>query len=297
MKLFSLHLCWRDLAMSTLLCTVYSCNFAQSVEKDLITGLTSRGKGLSCNEVYLSDGENVIKRNTFTYGETFHVNFDGMEGFVREGEGVFPDMQLLIISVEGDTALHLDDLYAGYEDGIDFSPLQLYAEVTVANPIHTEIEYTLHVNIRDKKGEGTYMTRLDFTVVRDKGITVESEILTSREVYLFSQQRGLTITNGLGGFDENIYLLFEGLEGFAVNAGQVKVGLSMVLKDASGSVILDEADLFGDTPLDYEDVHLQMAPNFILTGTEFENPLNLVVRIWDKGSPAWISASTEIVVE
>lgn len=110
------------------------------------------GKGLSCNEVYLSDGENIIQRNTFPYGETFYVNFDGMAGFEKDCERVFPDMQLLITSDQGDTALHLDDLYAAYEDGIDLSPPQLYAEVTVANPVHTGIKYTLYENIGDKRG-------------------------------------------------------------------------------------------------------------------------------------------------
>ena len=297
MKLLSLHTTWRDLALATLLLTIYSCNFAQSVEKDLQSGLITRGDGLSCDDVYLSEGENIIKRNTFIYGETFYVNFDGMEGFERVGESVYPDMQLTIVSEHGDTALHLDDLYAAYEDGIDFSPLQLYSEVTVANPVHSGVRYTLHVDIQDKRGKGVYAATLDFTVVRDDKIQLSGKQLSAREIYLFSQQRDLTITNGQAGFDENIYLLFEGLEGFAVNAGQVQLGLSMMVKDADGNVVLDEADLFGESSLNYDDVHLQLASNFILTGSQVANPVSLAVRIWDKGSSAWISASTEIVIE
>ena len=99
MTVFSQRLTLRDLLLLFLLVFVYSCNFAQSIEKDLETGLTTRGKGLSSEEVFLSDGENIIKRNTFTYGETFYVNFNGMDGFVREKGYAFPDMQLLIIRV------------------------------------------------------------------------------------------------------------------------------------------------------------------------------------------------------
>lgn len=297
MKLISLHATWRNLALVTVLLTFSSCNFAQSVEKDLQSGLITRGDGLSCDDVYLSDGENIIKRNTFIYGETFYVNFDGMEGFVREGESVFPDMQLTIVSEQGDTALHLDDLYAAYEEGIDLSPLQLYSEVTVANPVQSGVPYTLYVDIRDKNGKGSFAATLDFTVHRDEKIQLQSEHLKSREIYLFSQQRGLTITNGRAGFDENIYLLFEGLEGFTLDGGQVRLGLSMVVKDADGNVILDEADLFGDSPLNYEDVHLQVASNFILTGSQIANPVTVTVRIWDKGSSAWINASTDIIIE
>jgi len=256
-----------------------------------------QGGGLSCDDVYLSDGENIIKRSTFIYGETFYVNFDGMEGFERVDGSVFPDMQLAIVSEHGDTVLHHDDLYAAYKEGIDLSPLQLHAEVTVANPVYSGETYTLYVDIRDKKGKGRYNATLVFTVIRDDKIKLSSLQLNSREIYLFSQQRGLTITNGQAGFDENIYLLFEGLEGFTVDRGQVQLGLSMLVKDADGNVILDESDLFGDSPLNYEDVHLQVASNFILTGSQVANPVSFAVRIWDKGSSAWISASTEIVVE
>ena len=71
----------------------------------------------------------------------------------------------------------------------------------------------------------------------------------------------------------------------------------MLVKDAEGNIILDESDLFGAGMLSYDDVHTQVAPNLILTGTQIANPVSCVVRIWDKQSPAWISASTELVVE
>ncbi len=297
MKLIANHATFRDLVLVSLLLTFYSCNFAQSVEKDLQTGLTTRGKGLSCDRVYLSVGEEIIKRNAFIYGETFNVNFDGMEGFKQEGEGVFPDMQLLVVGEKGDTALYLTDLYAAYGQGIDLSPLKLYTEVTVADPMHSTGTYTLFVNIADKKGDGTLNSSLEFTVVRDEKIKVESKLASFREIYLFSQQRDLTISNGMAGFDENIYLLFEGLDGFVVSDGQVKLGLSLEVMDADGNVILDESDLFGEASMSYEEVHAQVAPNFILTGSQIANPIQCTVRIWDKGSEAWITASTELTIK
>ena len=285
-----------SLVMASLLITFNACNFAQSVEKDLQTGLTTRGKGLSCNNVYLSDGEQIIKRNTFAYGESYYMNFDGMEGFEREGNNAFPDMQMVIVSEGGDTTLHHNDLYAEYVDGIENSPLELYAEVTVADPMHSGEKYTLYVNIADKRGNGTYRATLDFKVARDEKIRVNGEQVTFGEIYLFSQQGGHTITNGEAEFNENIYLLFEGLDGFFVEDGQVQLGLSLVVKDADGKMILDETDLFGDSGLNYSDVHSQVAPNFILSGSEAANPVSCTVRIWDKRSSAWISASTDIEI-
>ena len=92
-----------DRIVSTvLLALVNSCNFAQSVNKDLVTGLVTRGNGLTCDEVYLASDREVLKRNAFVYGEAFIVNFDGIEGFNRTDENAFPGMQLVVVSQQGD---------------------------------------------------------------------------------------------------------------------------------------------------------------------------------------------------
>ncbi len=200
--------------MAGLLILFNSCNFSQSVEKDLVTGLSTRGDGLSCEEVYLSDGEKVIKRSTFIYGETFYVNFAGMGGFERVGEGAFPEMDIVVVSDQGDTALYIYDNYEGYKDGIADSPLVLNARVTVAEPIHSYGDYTLQVSIRDRKGEGSFRAELDFDVLPNEKIKVSGENVTAREIYLFSKQKGHTIIDGRASFNENVYMLFEGLEGF-----------------------------------------------------------------------------------
>lgn len=297
MKVSAVNSGFAGLLLAGLLVIFNSCNFAQSLEKDLITGLTTRGNGLSCEKVYLSDGEKIIERNAFIYGESIYVNFDGMEGFKRENNNAFPDMQLIVVSEQGDTALYLNDLYAEYTDGIEFSPLELYAEVTVADPMHSENNYTLYVNIKDKRGDGTFRATLDFNIVRDENIRVEGEVLTFEEIYLFSKESAHTITDGKARFNETIYILFEGLEGFIIEDGQVRLGLNMVVKDAEGNIILEEADLFGDGGQNFEDVHAQVASSLVLTGSQIANPVHYEVRIWDKQSAAWISASTEIVVE
>ena len=118
MKALSSQTDLRGLIFALLFIAVNSCQFAKSVNKDLITGMSTRGDGLSCNKVYLSDGENVIKRNTFLYGETYFVNFDGMEGFEGEGTGAFPNMQLVIVSEGGDTVMFVNYMYDGYSLGI-----------------------------------------------------------------------------------------------------------------------------------------------------------------------------------
>jgi len=285
------------LAYTILLASVYSCNFAQSVNKDLVTGLVTRGNGLVCDEVYLASDREVLKRNTFVYGEAFIVNFDGIEGFKRTDENAFPGMELVVTSQQGDTVLYQKDLYADYADGIKFSPLELYTEVTVADPIHSKGEYTLLVNIWDKKGKGTFRANLDFTVVPNDKIGITSNQISYDEIYLFSKDKGITITDNRVGFNETIYLLFEGLEGLVVESEAVYFGLSMIIKDADGNLILKEEDLIGDEGMSYPDIHSQLAPNFILTGSQISNPVICEISIWDKKSKASLKASTELNVQ
>ena len=274
-----------------------SCQWSKSAEKDLATGLKLIGDGLTSEKVYLSDGADIIQKNSFLYGETFYINFDGMEGFERQGRGAFPSMQLVIVSEKGDTVLFVNDTYEGYSHGIENSPLDLYGEVTLADPIHSGEAYALYVKITDKFGNGKYRAVLEFTVEPDAGILLTKNQVSYREVYLYSQQRGKAITNGKAEFNENIYMLFEGLEGFSREEGKVFLGLSLEVKDANGNLILDEADLLDDEGMNHEMVNEQLAPHFILSGSTIANPVNCKVRIWDKRGTAWINASAEIMVE
>ena len=297
MRLFPMIATLRVTLYIVLSLSAFSCHFSSSVEKDLATGLKTRGDGLSCDRVYLSDGENVLKRHTFIYGETIFVNFDGLEGFKRIGEGAFPNMHLVIVSQKGDTVLYFNDMYNEYSNGIENNPLDLYGEVTVADPIHSGENYTLHVNIRHKMGTGNFRAILEFDVISNERIIITGNQVTSREIYLFSEQRGRAITDGKAAFNENIYMLFEGLNGFLVEEGKVHLGLSLEVKDATGNLILDEPDLLGDEGMNYNMLHEQLAPNFILSGSQVANPISCRVRVWDKKGTAWINAFTEINVE
>jgi len=276
---------------------VYSCNFAQSVNKDLVTGMVTRGNGLSCNEVYLASEREVLKRNTFTYGEAFKVHFDGIDGFNRTGQSAFPGMQLVVVSQQGDTVMFQRDLYADFTEGVAFSPLELYAEVTVADPIHSKDEYTLYVNIWDKKGNGTFKANLDFTVIPSDKIEITSNQISYNEIYLYSKEKGSAITDNRAGFNETIYMLFEGLDGFVVESRTVHIGVSMILKDADGNMILNEQDLIGDAGMSYTDVHTKLATNFIFTGSQISNPVTCEISIWDKKGPATIKGVTQLNVQ
>jgi len=276
------------------LITLISCDFRKSVNIDVLTGLNTLGDGLSCDDVYISDGENKLSRNTFTYGEKFYLNFDNIEGFNRIANSAFPGMQLYVTDQEGDTVLKNSDLYAEYTDGIDIDPLLLQTNLTVADPIHSINEYTLQINIWDKKGKGTFTAILDFDVIPNDQIIIESKNVSYGEIYLFSGESNSTITSNNANFNETIYLLFEGLDGFKHEGGMVHFGLSIIVSDAEGEMILNEEDLIGDTRMELSEFTSQIAPNFSINDPNTKNPVSSEIIIWDKNSECRISASTKL---
>ncbi|MCK4749244.1 MAG: hypothetical protein KAT15_19460 [Bacteroidales bacterium] len=276
--------------------SIYSCDFNKSIHKDLATGLVTRGDGLSCESVYLAKGEETIKRNSFIYGEKFLVVFNNIEGFHKTDNYAFPGMSMRVTGEEGEVLLEEDDLYSGATEGYNYDPLQLHATITAAAPIHSGNTYHLEIKIWDKKGEGTFTADLDFNVEGHDQINIESQNVAYEEIYLYSREGDLSVEEYIAGVDETIFMLFEGLEGFTVVEGKVHPGLSLSITDANGNTILDEEDLMGDTGMEYADFHSQVAPNFILTGEEINNPVTCKITIWDKGSEARISASTQFTI-
>lgn len=183
---------------------------------------------------------------------------------------------------------------------LDISPLLLMSEVTVAAPIRSNGDYTLTVNIWDKKGKGSFRGKLDFEVVPNDKILIDVVNVSFNEVYIYSKERSRVSPDNVVKFEENTYFIFEGLTGFKEENGLVYPGLRLKGIDSKGNVILDYDDLFADyteTGLSVTDFNSRVASNFILTGTEFNNPFHCEVTIWDKKSDAKITSTADLVVK
>jgi hypothetical protein len=276
------------------------CKFSKSVKKDLLSGLFTTGDGLSCDNVYLSVNDEKTDRNTFIYGEEFIVNFNNIEGFRKENDYVFPGMKLVVLSSTGDTVLQTNDLYSDYTNGMKLSPLLLTSDITVASPIKSKGEYTLQVKIWDKKSNGTFSAKFNFKVNSNEKITTEAVNVTYNEIYLYSKEREKVITDNKMKFSENTYVILEGLSGFKEENGMVFPGLSLKGTDNEGKLILDFSDLFEEfskSGLAVSDFNTRVSSHFILSGTEFKNPLHCELAIWDKKSIARIKVAADLIVE
>lgn len=283
------------IALSMLL--LFSCDVRKSVSQDLTTGLSTNGDGLSCESVTLSDGDQKISRKAFTYGEKFYVNFEDIQGFKETDGKKFPGMKLSIVSEAGDTVLSNNDLYANNTDGFDISPLLLQSNITVANPIHSNANYTFYITIWDKKGDGTFNANMNFNVIPSEGIAIKNNGLSYDEVYLFSSERKTTIIDNTVKPNEDVYMIFEGLEGFKEEQGRLDVGLSIKAVDSNGDIILDEKDLIGDSGMEAAKLKDQLAPSVVFSSATIKNPVNCTFTIWDKRSEKRLEATAELQVE
>jgi hypothetical protein len=229
------------------------------------------------------------------------MNFDDVKGFAKENGNVFPGLVMAVISQAGDTVWQTDNLYSQYTEGFNYSPLKLTADLTVAAPIRSKNEYSLFIDIWDNKGEGTFKTKFDFKVRENELIMVETSGVSYDETYLFSQGSNKVITENKIRFNDNIYIIVEGLKGFKEEYGMVYPGLSMKVLDAANNIIVNSEDLFvnySETGVSAADVTARVSAHFFsISGDKFINPLHCETVIWDKKSPARIKVKTDMTLE
>ncbi|MDH4474097.1 MAG: hypothetical protein QE487_15925 [Fluviicola sp.] len=258
-----------------------SCEFNKSVKVDLTTGLTSKGSGLSCEDVFLTVNDEKANRNVFVFGEGFNINFNQIEGFKRLGNEVFPGMELLILDKQGDTILYNPDLYADYPDPITKTPLLLSTMITIGNPFRSNRSYTATVHIWDKKGKGTFDTKFKFTTIPNKSIETRSNGITANEVYLYDEEIDTVIASNKIPYDNEIMLAFDNLKGFKSKNNLCELGMRMVIEDKNGEPVLSEDDLLKDQTMDATQPNKQVFGSFKLPKS-VKGPVTLEVIVWDK---------------
>lgn len=276
------------------------CHFSKSVKKDLVSGLTSVGNNLSCDDVYISVKKEKTSRKTFIYGEIFYLNFNDIKGFASLSGKVFPGLRLTIVNQAEDTIMKYDDLYSGYKDGLDYSPLLLSTNITLASPIRSNSDYTLYSKIWDKKGSGTFNSKFDFKVVGNDQITREGLGVAYNEIYLFSEDDKKVITDNKAKANDNIHIIVEGLTGFKEENKLLFPGLSLKITDAGKNSILDYKDLFLDyseTGVSVTDFFTRVSSHFKVSEGKINNPLECEMVIWDKKGNARLKIRTNIIMD
>ena len=276
-----------------------SCDFRKSVEANLKTGIITKGNGLSCKEVWISVDDKEVDRNTFVYGEMFLMHFKDMEGFKTENGNVFPGMLMWVSGEAGDTIFRNEDLYYDYKNGINLSPLLLKANLTLGSPMHSNHKYKVFIKIWDKKDKGTFTAEMPFNIIENDKIKIEKSNASYDEIYLYSADRDKAIIDGSVLFNENVYLIFEGLSGFREINGSVFPGMKFLAIDNSDKTVMDYPDMFSsdnETGIGTSDFTTQIYITMKFTPGQVNNPINCEALLFDKKSNSNIKVITDINV-
>lgn len=278
----------------------FACDTKKSVHKDLITGLSTEGDGLSCEEVTILSDDKSVQRSSFYFGEEITINFKNIEGFKGKDGKIFPGMSIVISDKNNDTIIKSDDAYQKYSEGISLSPVILKSELTLARPIHSGKNYSLSINIWDKKGSGKFFAEMNFDVKSNEKINVTKQNCSYDELYLFSDNKQKVITDNVITFGDDIHLIFEGVKGFSETDNKIFPGLSLEIKDGKNEVVLFNEDLFKEyenSGIDADSFKDRVSANFWFNGSEANNPLKLTAKLWDKSSDKYVSAETILTLK
>ena len=272
-----------------------ACNFSKSVSKDLMTGLSTEGNGLSADEVYISNGNQTVTDNTFVYGDQIFINFENVDGFVIENGNIYPEMQVVVVSKAGDTVLQNTNLLGG--KAIEGISANLKGNVTLAAPIYSGDTYTVNYTITDTKGVGTFSSELELKLERDAKIKLNQSGLSLKEAYIFNQDNRTVITNGQIGFDKNILLDLQGLSGYKMLSERASLGMLVKVTDAKGKIILDLPDLLENRELTETQIQTGLGSSIIINRGLLANPITWEVKVWDKYSGTTLTVKTEVQVK
>ncbi len=276
-----------------------SCQVNQSVSTDLITGATSRGNGVVCEDITIEIDGKVDQRNKFYYGERVNLIFDNVTGLTRSNGSSFPGLSMQIVKNEKDTVFSDSNLLKDFENGISTVPLQLSANFITALSYMNNEKYKVFIKIWDKKGDGYFTYELPFQIKENEMLNVKVSELEYSNIYLWNKTLNKPVINKKVSTDHQLVLIFEGVDGLEVKDEKVFPVLSLDLKDSKGNIILSDANLFSsyeDSGIDPKVLMQQAVAKITFTDGNANNPYTLVSKIKDKNSSREITVEADLEI-
>ena len=274
--------------------TINSCQFNQSVKKDLKTGAYSKGNGIGIEEILIEINGKEENRNEFVFGEEINIIFRNVSGLKSLNKKTFPGISMYIIKNEKDTVLSHPNLL---KNGTDLSPLELRANFTTALPHRNNEKYELKIEIWDKKGNGKFNYELPFEIKKNNLLEVKNKGVQYSNIYLWNETLKQTV------FDNNIsskhqfILILNEIEGLKLTNGKVFPIFSIDLQDKNGNKLLSNPNLLSDYEkegVNPKDLKSQLFAKLNFTNGKINNPCKLVAKLKDRNSLKEINISSKL---
>ena len=290
----------RSLFFLIVIVTFSSCQFNQSVHKDLTTGAYMRGDGLGVGDVIIEVNNNPQNRNTYTEGEKVEFVFNDVFGFEKIDGKAYPGLSMTILRNETDTILHEEDLMVELgETGTDLSPLQLRAFFGSGNMTDND-DYEVFINIWDKKGDGTYTYEMPFSVAKNNLFEVTAEDLTYERIFLWNELAELEVVSSEVP-PSKYALVFEAIEGLTVIDGMVYPRVSILLEDNTGLALIQSDNIFEDiaeTGFSYDVFKGEQIPvSLTFANNKVANPVTLKAVFKDGKSDRKLTIEGELIIK
>ena len=277
----------RLIILSIAITTFSSCQFNQSVNKDLTTGAYSKGNGIVSDNVVIEINGKAENRNEFVFGEKVKFIFNDINGLTSSNGKTYPGLSMYIVKNEKDTILSNPNLLKSLNDGTDLSPLQLQAGFRTLFPNQNNEKYKAHVEIWDKKGDGKLNYELPFTIKENNLLNISSNGIEYSNIYLWNSTLNQPIIDNNINSEHSFIMIFNGVEGFKLKNNNVFPILSIELIDNIGNKIFSNPNLLseyenGISPIDFKG--RLTTPEFAFRKGKINNPLKLNVNFKDKNS-------------
>lgn len=285
--------------------TFSSCQFNQSVNKDLTTGAYSRGDGIGIDDIVIEiDGE-ADNRNEFVFGEKVNFVFNNVSGLTNSNGKTFPGLSMYIVKNEKDTVFSNPNLLKSLKDGTDLSPLQLQANFRTAMPNKNNTampnknneKYKVFIEITDKKGDGKFNYELPFTIKENNLLDIKSNGIEYSTIYLWNETLKQHVFNNNVSSEDLFILILNDIQGLDLIDEKVFPIFSLDLIDNNGNKILFNPNLlsaYEEVGVNPKDLKSQITAKITFTKGKINNPCRLNAKLKDKNSSKEINISTEL---
>lgn len=287
----------KSIILLIIIATFSSCQFNQSVNKDLTTGAYSRGDGIGIDDIIIEINGEVDNRNEFVFGEKVNLVFNNVSGLTHSDGKTFPELSIHIVKNGKDTVLTNPNLLESLNNGTDLSPLQLQANFRTALPSQNNEKYKVFIEITDKKGDGKFNYELPFTIKENNLLDIKSNGIEYSTIYLWNE------TLKQPAFDNNVssehlfILILNDIQGLELTDEKVFPIFSLDLTDNDGNEILSNPNLlsvYEQEGINPKDLKSQLTAQLTFTEGKINNPCRLNAKLKDKNSSKEISISTEL---
>ena len=286
-----------NLTFILFLATLASCEFSFSSNKDQLSGSSYTSEGLDCAEVIIELNGIEENRTEFIFGEKVDLTFKNISGLTEIDGKTYPGVAISILKNGIDTVFSNMDLMPELNNGTDLSPLKLTTFFRAIMSYRNDEKYKIHIKIWDKKGDGSFLYELPFTMKKNELFEITNNNLKYKHLYLWNQTKQEPVLNDQLNATHQFVFFIAGIEGMEELNKKVFPIFSIEIIDNNGMKIVSESNLFAQYEtegIDPEILEEQLTGSFSLTEGQIANPCSVNVILSDKNSNKSLSVFTEL---